>query len=302
MPRAAAAPWFIVNPHAGGVRGGGLDDAIRAELAGRDAVISRDLPEAGAVGTRLVVAVGGDGTVNRVINRCDPRVLRLGIIPRGTANDLGTELRIPTDLRRAFRVLEAGRYAAIDLISVNGARFATCGGLGLATDIAAGANRWKAAADWRGGLARRLGPLVYVLAALAEAGRPGRRPIRATIRARGATHRVQVVTLLVSNQARFGGGFSASPTASNQDGQLHLCAVRAPLSRARLLWVCTQVLQGRPERCPEILELRARAMTVETDADVPFFGDGEVLARGRRFRLDVLPRALHVAADLEEAV
>ena len=294
MSAVLAAPWFVVNPRAGRVRESALRRALRERFADREAVISCEPPEPGA--PRLVVAVGGDGTVNRVINHCDPRQLRLGIIPRGSANDLGAELRIPRDLRDALRVIEAGRYAEIDLISVNATRFATCGGFGLAADVAARANAWKARAGGPGWLARRLGPLVYVAAALRELG-SSPRAIHTTIRVDGAVHRLPLVAALVSNQPRFGRFFSASPAASNRDGELHFCGVRAPLGRAGLLRVCLALLQGRPESCPEIFSLKARALTVEADSEVSFFGDGEILARGRPFRLEVLPRALKVAAS-----
>jgi diacylglycerol kinase family enzyme len=292
VPRTDGS-WFVVNPNASGVRSGVVAETIRRQLAGREATISGAPPEEG--GPRLVVAVGGDGTVNRVINQCDPRQLLLGIIPRGSANDLGAELEIPSDFGAAWRVLEDGCFADIDLVSVNGARFATCGGLGLATAVAACANRWKARSGWAGRIARRLGPMVYLAAALVETVRSGRRPIEATIHTEGAIRSVRLSTLLVSNQPRFGRWFSASPLASNGDGLLHLCGVRAPRSRAQLLWICTQIVLGRPERCPEIFQLRARAVTLETDADATFFGDGEGIARGRRFRIEVLPGVLRVA-------
>jgi len=288
-------PWFVVNPRAGGVRFGSVVREIRRGLAGRDSVVTAELPDQQAGPPHLVVAVGGDGTVSRVINGCDTRRLRLGLIPRGSANDLGAELRIPRDFERAWRVIEDGRYAAIDLLSVNGVRFATCGGLGLATDVAARANRWKAQAGWRGRAARSLGALVYPLATLAELSGP-QRVLRATITADGVRRHVDLSMALISNQTRFGGRFSASPLASNRDGYLNLCGVEVPGSRARLLWLCFQLSRGRPDRCPEIFQLRARALTLETEQEVTFFGDGEALSRGRHFRIEVLPRALKVAA------
>jgi diacylglycerol kinase (ATP) len=288
-------PWFVVNPHAGGVRYSALAEAIRGRLAGREATISADLPRFDERSPRLVVAVGGDGTVSRVINACEPRSLRLGLIPRGSANDLGTELAIPADFERAFRVIQGGRYAEIDLLTVNGARFATCGGLGLATDVAARANEWKAGVGWPGRLARSLGPLVYPLAAIAETGTGAPRSIRATLRSEGLTRQVELSTALISNQPRFGGGFSASPLASNQDGHLHFCGLLAPRSRARLLRLSWALYRGSAEDCPEIFQVRASSLSIETEEDVAFFGDGEVLARGRLFRIEVLPRALKVA-------
>jgi diacylglycerol kinase (ATP) len=287
-------PWFVVNPHAGGVRSDEIVKTLRRRLAGREAVISSELPDASVKGPLLVIAVGGDGTISRVLNHCDPRRLRLGIIPRGSANDLAAELRIPADLHAAFDVIEAGRCEAIDLVSVNGSRFATCGGIGLAGQVALRANRWKSQQGALGRVARRLGPLVYLLATLAlTLGRsePG---IGATLRVGRTARRIRLSTALASNQPRVGGFFTASPEASNRDGILHLCVLQATPSRARLLWLCAQLLRGRPAACPEIFELRARSLTLETDADVTFFGDGEALAHGRRFRIEVLPGALTV--------
>jgi diacylglycerol kinase family enzyme len=214
-------PWFVVNPHAGSVPSGALTAAIRRRLEGREAIISGELPPA-ASQDRLVVAVGGDGTINRVINGCDPRQLRLGIVPRGSANDLGAELGIPSDFQRAWHVLETGACEQIDLISVNGSRFATCGGFGLATEVAARANRWKGQPRWRGRATRRLGPLVYVLAALSQLRQPPPRGIPVTLRVGGVRHRLRLGAALVSNQPCFGRWFSASPLASNRDGLLQV--------------------------------------------------------------------------------
>jgi diacylglycerol kinase family enzyme len=280
------------------VRYGEVAAEIRHQLAGRDAVISWNTPTK-TPDRRLVVAVGGDGTVNRVINHCDPARLRLGIIPRGRANDLGTALAIPRDFLRAWAVLESSRYADIDLLTANGIRFATCGGLGLPSDVAVEANRWKALAGPLGRCARRLGPLVYLLAALTEIAQRGSTGLRVRIDTGTGRSRTSALTaLLVSNQARFGRWFSASPRASNRDGRLHLCGIEMPRTRARLLWICAQLLNGHPERCPEIFQVEARSATVETDAPTTFFGDGEMISHGRTFHLGVLPAALRVSTAM----
>ena len=297
--------WFVVNPHAGSVRSRDLTTAIRRQLSGREATISGELPEVGSA-SRLVVAVGGDGTINRVINGCDPARLRLGILPRGSANDLGAELGIPSEFRKAWSVLESGATEAIDLLSVNGSRFATCGGFGLASAVAQRANLWKAQPGWRGPATRRLGPLVYVLAALRELERPLETATLATIRAGRLTRRVRLGAALVSNQPRFGRWFVASPEASNRDGLIHFRGIAATASRARLLRLFAQMLRGGACEGPSTFEMRVRSLTIETETEVSFFGDGERLAHGRRFRIEVLPRALRVvtarrAAPLAEA-
>ena len=136
---------------------------------------------------------------------------------------------------------------------------------------------------------------VIVLGTETEDGEPSD-PIRVTITADGVRRHVDLSMALISNQTHFGGRFSASPLASNRDGYLNLCGIEVPGSRARLLWLCFQLSRGRPDRCPEIFQLRARALTLETEEEVTFFGDGEALSSGRHFRIEVLPRALKVAA------
>jgi diacylglycerol kinase family enzyme len=90
-----------------------------------------------------IVAVGGDGTVNRVVNTQHPREAAIGIIPLGTANDLAAALGIPDDPTAACRVIRAGRTRWIDPVGVNAKRFATCGGIGLAAEAAMRGNRWR---------------------------------------------------------------------------------------------------------------------------------------------------------------
>ena len=223
-----------------------------------------------------------------------------GVLPLGSANDLATELAIPPGVGPAWSVVQEGRYEEIDLIDVNGARFATCGGLGFATDVAVLAARWKSGEGWRGRLARRVGSLVYLLATATEVWRK-RQPIETTLRVSGTCLRETMSMVIVSNQPRIGAHFSPSPDASNRDGLVHTCAVRAPHSRLRLLWICFQLFRGRADRCREIRQICSESLTIETDREMTFFGDGEPLSSSKRFRIEVLPSALRVASARQGA-
>ena len=283
---------FVLNPRAG--RGGdaALEEALRREFRGREIRISREIPEPGALeGVERIVAAGGDGTVNRLLDVARHSGIPLGILPRGTANDFAAALRIPADFRRACAVLREGRVLAVDLASVNGVPFATCGGLGLAAEAAARADRW------RGG--RRIpGAWVYALAALRTIGRLPRLP-RVRIRNGPRVETGPVAAILVSNQARFGRRFVASPGASNRDGLLDLCRIDATASRARLLWIALRMLGGGPGEGRGVSQQRGRSFTLRCDRRTDFFGDGEILATGRRFLVRVLPGALRVVVPGE---
>lgn len=288
-------PRFFVNRRASGVRDQRTAEAMCRDLVGRECGISTTLPDQPHEIPQLVIAVGGDGTVNQVINRYEPKSLWLGVLPLGSANDLATELAIPHGIGPAWRVVQEGRYEEIDLVDVNGARFATCGGLGFATDVAVLAARWKSDEGWRGWLARRLGSLVYLLATVTEVCR-SRQPIEATLHVRDSCLREALSMVIVSNQPRIGAHFSPSPDASNQDGLVHTCTVRAPRSRLRLLWICFQLFRGTADRCPEVRQMRSESLTIEADREMTFFGDGEPLSSCTCFRIQVLPSALRVAS------
>jgi diacylglycerol kinase family enzyme len=176
----------------------------------------------------------------------------------------------------------------------------TSGGIGLATDVALLATKWKAAGGWRARVARRLGPAVYVLGTVWEALLP-RNPIDLSVDLDGRARRALVSMLIVSNQPRIGGRFAPSPDASNHDGLLDVCLVNAPRSRLRLLWVCFQIFLGRPDRCREITRERGRRLRIEATQALTFFGDGEVLARSRRLSIDTLEGALRVATTRPRA-
>lgn len=300
---------FIVNPMAGRARYGKLVAAIRREFSEHDIHITPSLPtfladrskraagtpQVAVEGARvdMVVAVGGDGTVNGVINAAGAGGVPVGILPCGSANDLAGALGIPKDFGRACAIIRSAHLAKIDLISVNGTCFATCGGLGLAADIAQRVNRWKGGASRKSNVARVLGKNVYLLAALVELGRTWR-PVHGRILGNGDGRQARWASVLVCNQPQFG-GFSPMPMASNRDGVLDLCEVRAPPQRGRMLWVSLQALRGRAHTCPEVTQHRAAAVTIVTDRPVPFLGDGEILAVARRFRIEVNPAALRVA-------
>ena len=127
------------------------------------------------------------------------------------------------------------------------------------------------------------------------------RPLHATLRVNGVSRRVTLSTVVISNQARFGGRFSSSPLASNCDGQLDVCGMLRPRSRWRLLWLCAEAYRARADRCQEIFQHRSNAIEIETEQEAVFFGDGEIIARGRHFRVDVLAGALKVAVPRGDA-
>ena len=176
-------------------------------------------------GFEIVVAAGGDGTLNEVLNGlCDaPNGLeqaRLGVLPLGTVNVFARELGLPSAIEPAWEIILRGRETRIDLPSVEyvaGGKterrhFAQLAGAGLDA-------RAVELVNWR---AKKLvGPLAYVLAGChALLGTP------CEIMVNGGTRSIKSGLVLVGNGRLYGGPFRVFPQADLRDGLLEVCVFR----------------------------------------------------------------------------
>ena len=173
-------------------------------------------------GFETIVAAGGDGTVNEVLNGIGDAPdgferARLGLLPLGTVNVFARELGISTKLDAALETLRLKRETRIDLPSVefndDGKRtrryFAQLAGAGLDA-------RAIELVSWS--LKKKIGPLAYVVAGLQALRQP---QLQITVSA--GTTSVTGELVLIGNGRLYGGDFEIFPGAGLQDGRLHAC-------------------------------------------------------------------------------
>lgn len=176
-------------------------------------------------GFDLIVAAGGDGTINEVINGIGdaPEGLaraRLGVLPLGTVNVFARELKIPFQLERAWEVLQTGREQKIDLpraeFWADGVRqqryFCQLAGAGLDA-------RAIELVDWQH--KQKVGPLAYIIAGL-KALRETKPEI--IVRHNGTSTSGELV--LIGNGRFYGGSFALLPDADSRDGRLDVCVLK----------------------------------------------------------------------------
>lgn len=221
----------------------------------------------------LIVAAGGDGTVNEVLNGIADAPdgfarVRLGVLPLGTVNVLARELKIPAHLPAAWKMLQRGRELKIDLPRVefwaNGKRehryFVQLAGAGLDA-------RAIELVSWR--LKKKAGAFAYVVAGF-QALRETQPKI--TVRAAGQTLTGELV--LIGNGKLYGGKYEIFPAADHTNGQLDACV----FPRANW-WTLLRCAPGGllRRRLPETLVRRQRAEKFElTSATAAAFElDGE---------------------------
>jgi len=242
-----------------------------------------------AGGWPLVVAVGGDGTVNEVVNGLvhapERPLAALGVIMTGRGRDAGRNLGIPADHEAAMARLVHGEDVLVDVGAIEGpaaARRVFVNSAGAGFDARAAAR----AASIRGP-----GTVPYLLGVLAAL--PAHRPVPAAITLDGRLAWTGSMTMaVVANGPHYGGGMMIAPAATPDDGQLDLVIV-GHLRRAELLAWLPTVYRGTHLRSARVTTGRGRDIQIETDSPVPVHLDGEP-AGTTPLRIAVRPRALRV--------
>jgi len=222
-----------------------------------------------AAGYRSVIAVGGDGTVGEVITGLAGSSVPLGIIPKGTGNQLATNLGIPRTVEAAVDVVVNGRPAPIDLGRLaDGRYFAVTAGAGWDASIMATATRE---------LKDRWGFGAYLYAGLRTGITPPTALYRIT--ADGQTIEVKASMVLVANMGEYASrllslAFRIAPGVSFQDGKLDVCifAPRNLTDVAGMLWRMARRRYAGDDR---LIYLQAREVVVESDPPVTTETDGE---------------------------
>jgi diacylglycerol kinase (ATP) len=288
----ALAPLVIVNPVAGGGRAARAVDWLAAQNAVVRIATRRGQAEelaAAAAGHDRVVAVGGDGTVQEVVNGllASASPPALGLIPIGTGNDLSRSLGVPRDLAAAWEVATGTATRALDVARAtngDGAErwFASAGGVGFDAQVAA------AMAQRRGWQASRGG---YLLTTLTELRRFANCHVRVTIDEESWEGAVLFVA--AANGAYYGGGMRIAPDAEVDDGRLDVCVV-GDISRRTALRELPHLYRGTHVRHPAVSMHAGARVRIEGAAETRIHLDGEPFG-GLPLTVVLHPGALQVA-------
>ena len=232
----------------------------------------------------VIVAVGGDGTVNDIVPAMLFAPKPLGIIPSGSGNDFIKSIGVPNDIGQAIDVLLKGDVRTIDAGKINDTWFAN--GVGIGFDAAV--NR----ASYEIGHSRR-GLWLYLYALVRTLGRFDPVPVRITMN--GTAVERDIFLLTIGNGTTCGGGFKLTPHARVDDQLLDVTIV-SPLSIPALLWHLPKVFLGTIDRATAYARLtRTAKLTVEGRRPLPVHVDGEIFTGdGNILEIEVVPRALNV--------
>ena len=260
----------ILNPAARGEKSKRLWEKIRA--LSKDAFVhtTREPGEADEFarqavqrGCKIVVAAGGDGTVNEVVNGLAGSDAALGLLPMGTMNVFAAELGLPTNnLRKCWETIEAGHTRMVDLPMANRQAFVQLAGVGFDAQIVQETDR-----DFR----KQFGPLSYLVAATQIISRP---PPKLIVESAGKRREGSFV--LIGNGRYYGGPFVIFKDAKIDDGKLDVLIFKnlGYLDIARYL---SGIVFGKHADLHDVEYFQTRRVVVRSAASVPVEVDGELI-------------------------
>jgi YegS/Rv2252/BmrU family lipid kinase len=214
-------------------------------------------------GFSKIVAAGGDGTINEVVNGLAGTSATLGLLPLGTVNVFAMELGLPShDLERCWRVIEGDNTRLVDLPTANGKHFVQLAGVGLDA---------QAVKETSATLKQNFGPLSYLISAAQIAAR---QPPQLVIESdRGS---MEGSFVLIGNGRRYGGPFPFFKEAVIDDGLLDAIVFKQ-LGYLDIIRYLQEVFFSSHIRLPQVEYFQTSRLGVLSEEEVPVELDGELV-------------------------
>jgi len=219
---------------------------------------------AAAEGFKKIVAAGGDGTVNEVVNGLAGSAATLGLLPVGTVNVFATELGLPVnDLQSCWQIIQADHTRVVDLPRANKKYFVQLAGVGLDA---------QAVKETSLALKRSLGPISYLISAAQIAAR---QPPRLFLESENSPIS-ESSFVLIGNGRHYGGPFPFFKHALNDDGLLDVVAFKQ-LGYLEIIKYLQDVFFSSEIRLPEVEYFQTSRVRITSAEEVPVEVDGELV-------------------------
>jgi YegS/Rv2252/BmrU family lipid kinase len=273
---------FIVNP----ISGKGRKQRIISRLkeAGHEVVCTEYAGHAEKLAreasAHVVVAVGGDGTVNEVARGLIGTGKTLGIIPCGSGDGLARHLGISHSFEAAINTITSGKTSPLDAGSINdrmffsvcgvgfdaavSENFAKCGKRGLSSYIREGLKVWR----------------TYI-------------PERYTLTIDGKTIEHNAMFITVGNSNQWGNGAKITPLADSSDGILDITVVDG-FNMVEIPFLAGKLMTGRAHKSHHVQTYRGQHILISRESEGPAHADGDWFSTGKTLEIKIFPHALKV--------
>lgn len=268
---------FIVNPIAGGGKAMGLIPLIEEEMKKNNIEFKIIITERESQATEiaenhideytLIVAVGGDGTVNEIAKG----IIRKGrgilaIIPGGTGNDLARSIGIPLNAKNAIKLMLKGNKKEIDIGKVNSYNFLNIASAGFDAEVVINNERIKKKVK------NHISYAISVVYTLFKY-----RDKSVTLEIDGSIFDEKILLLAVGNGKYYGGGMKILPMAKIDDAYLDICVI-SNISKLMLLYLFPTIFKGHHIRYTKYVKTyKAKSVKISSRETFLLNIDGEVI-------------------------
>ena len=282
---------FIINPISGGKQKGQvptiIDRHLDKERFNPNFLFSEHIGHAKEMAEEavnknfdVIVAAGGDGTINEVASVVVRYNKVLGILPLGSGNGLASHLKIPKNIKDAITIINNFKTDKIDVATLNGKLFFNLAGIGFDAQLSAlFSNSKKRGFNgyFKIGLKQVLTykPQLYLL------------------NIDGVEYTRTAFAISIANSSQYGNNVFISPTASVTDGLLDVCIIK-PFSLLKLPILTYVMLKAKAEESDMIEIIKGKSITIRRQKPGPVHIDGEPLSLGEEIEINIDPLSLDI--------
>lgn len=287
---------FIINPNAGKGHASKLKAIIDDCFKDRNEEYIIEVTKAPGHATQIakayvdsdiyrVYSVGGDGTLNEVLNGMVNSESSLATIPTGSGNDFLRTIYTGKKIKLKDMILAniRGEEKLIDVAKINERYFINISSVGLDADVVSTARKFKK-------LPLITGSMAYFMSIIVTILQNRRRVLEIEIDEVKFTNNMMLVA--AGNGRFYGGGMKALPKADFQDGLLDICLARS-MSRRRILSVFPKYMKGEHDSFEEITFRKIKKVVIRAETMFPINADGETFY-AKEVKLEIVPKGIKI--------
>jgi len=231
-------------------------------------------------GVDILVAVGGDGTINEVATEVEGTERLMGIIPYGSGNGLARSLGIPVGDVKAIERINRVHVSRIDTGTFNGRKFFNMAGIGFDAQISL-----RFAENVKRGLSS------YVKIAFTEVSNYRSQHYMLTIDGKEYEH--QAFMISVANSSQYGNNAHIAPFASMNDGMLDICILK-PFPLYKFPALVFRMFRKNTHKSKYLEIIQGSNIIIKRDRDATVHLDGDPYSMGRTLSIGVNPQSLYI--------
>lgn len=285
---------FIINPAAGKGRALKLIPIIQEYFKGKPDEYLIKVTEYPGHATKIareyaqgevcrIYSLGGDGTVNEVVNGIAGTNASLGVIPAGSGNDFIRSICGEYNVREVVADTIGGEERRIDLARANGKYFINISSIGFDADVVYNAQKFKR-------LPCVTGSMAYLFSLIYTIFKNKINEVIVTIDDKKIN--LKILLAAVANGRFYGGGMLPAPDAVLDDGLLDICLVQE-VNRLKMLTLFPKYMKGEHGQIKYVSFLRGRKIKIESKKTISLNIDGEILT-GKDIEFEILKGAINV--------